>query len=219
MGEMADCKSIWGNKRLLFSGFRLDFRHARKWNKASRFGRNKSCLFSGFRLDFRHGAEWNKASRFGEEKRRSSKESFCKSNLEERFAHRREICDSGKPLKRGLLKRPILIKTPTSGAFGRTSAFRPPPAYFNRQASKGRETGRTCAVSEAESFFRPPFSPPTRGGWPSPRLCTRSRRPPSCRRVRVWSASPGRSRSRSASAPASPRPFSQCTTTGTCGSS
>ena len=159
------------------------------------------------------------ASRHGEESCRSSKESFCKSNLEERFAHRREICDSGKPLKRGLLKRPILIKTPTSGAFGRTSAFRPPPAYFNRQASRGRETGRTCAVSEAEGFFRPPFSPPTRGGWPSPRLCTRSRRPPSCRRVRVWSASPGRSRSRSASAPASPRPFSQCTTTGTCGSS
>ena len=136
MGEMADCKSIWGNKRLLFSGFRLDFRHARKLNKASRFGQNKSCLFSGFRLDFRHGAEWNKASRFGEEKRRSSKESFCKSNLEERFAHRREICDSGKPLKRGLLTRPILIKTPTFGAFRRTSAFRPPAAYFNRQAPR-----------------------------------------------------------------------------------
>ena len=146
MGEMADCKSIWGNKRLLFSGFRLDFRHARKWNKASRFGRNKSCLFSGFRLDFRHGAEWNKASRFGEEKRRSSKESFCKSNLEERFAHRREICDSGKPLKRGLLTRPVLIKTPTFGAFGRTSAFRPLPPILIGRPHGWRDTRRLFAT-------------------------------------------------------------------------
>ena len=170
-------------------------------------------------LHYSNDTHWEIASRHGEESCRSSKERFCKSVSEERFAHKREICDSGKPLKRGLLTWPKLIKTPTFGAFRRTSAFRPPSAYFNRQASRGRETGRSCAVSEAESFFRPPFSPPTRGGWPSPRPCTRSRRPPSCRRVRGRSASPGRSRSRSASAPASPRPFSQCTTTGTCGSS
>jgi hypothetical protein len=31
------------------------------------------------------------------------------------------------------LKRPKIINTPTSGAFARTSAFRPPVAYFNRR--------------------------------------------------------------------------------------
>ena len=87
-------------------------------------------------LLFSNGANRNKASRHGEESCRSSKERFCKSVSEERFAHRREIRDSGKPLKRGLLTRPILIKTPTFGAFRRTSAFRPPSAYFNRQAPK-----------------------------------------------------------------------------------
>ena len=150
MGEMADCKSVWGNKRFIFSGFRLDFRHARKWNKASRFGRNKRFLLSGFWLDFRHGAEWNKASQFDEEKRRSSKERFCKSVSEERFAHKREICDSGKPLKRRLLTRPILIKTPTFGAFRRTSAFRPPSAYFNRRP--GAQTRRFARKPRTWAF-------------------------------------------------------------------
>ena len=87
-------------------------------------------------LLFSNGANRNKASRHGEESCRSSKERFCKSVSEERFAHKREICDSGKPLKRGLLTWPILIKTPTFGAFRRTSAFRPPVAYFNRQAPR-----------------------------------------------------------------------------------
>ena len=112
-------------------------------NQMSAFGiiqsapRKKIYFFFGpGDLLFSNGAHWEIASRHGEESCRSSKERFCKSVSEERFAHRREIRDSGKPLKRGLLKRPILIKTPTFGAFGRTSAFRPPVAYFNRQAPR-----------------------------------------------------------------------------------
>ena len=112
-------------------------------NQMSAFGNIQSAIrkkiyffFGPDDLLFSNGANRNKASRHGEESCRSSKERFCKSVSEERFAHKREIRDSGKPLKRGLLTRPILIKTPTSGAFRRTSAFRPPAAYFNRQAPR-----------------------------------------------------------------------------------
>ena len=90
------------------------------------------------------------ASRHGEECFRSASFSFCKSLSEERFAHRREIRDFKKPLKRGLLKRPILIKTPTLGVFGRTSAFRPPPAYFNRQSPRRRGNGALVRKSFSE---------------------------------------------------------------------
>ena len=112
-------------------------------NQTSAFGiiqsatRKKIYFFIGLDdLLYSNDAHWEIASRHGEESCRSSKENYCKSVSEERFAHRREICDSGKPLKTGLLTRPILIKTPTSGAFVRTSAFRPPVAYFNRQAPR-----------------------------------------------------------------------------------
>ena len=99
--------------------------------------RKKFYFFFGLGdLLYSNDAHREIASRHGEESCYSSKERFCKSFSEERFAHRREICDSGKPLKTGLLKRPILIKTPTSGAFRRTSAFRPPAAYFNRQGPR-----------------------------------------------------------------------------------
>ena len=79
---------------------------------------------------------WELASRHGEECFRSASFSFCKSLSEERFAHKREIWVFKKPLKTGFCSRPILIKTPTFGAFRRTSAFRPPVAYFNRQAPR-----------------------------------------------------------------------------------
>ena len=81
------------------------------------------------------------ASRFPEESCRSASFSFCKSVLEERFAHKREIRNFKKPLKRGLCPRPILIKTRSLGALGRTSAFRPPVAYFNRRATGRRGNG------------------------------------------------------------------------------
>ena len=98
-------------------------------------------------LLFSNGANRNNASRHGEESCRSASFSFCKSVSEDRFAHKREICDSEKPLKTGLLTWPILIKTPTSGAFGRTSAFRPPAAYFNRQAPRAaRHAASVCNI-------------------------------------------------------------------------
>ena len=82
---------------------------------------------------YSNDAHWKIASRHGEESCRSASFSFCKSVSEERFAHRREIRDSEKPRQRGLLKRPKIINTPSLGAFVRTSAFRPPVAYFNRR--------------------------------------------------------------------------------------
>ena len=81
------------------------------------------------------------ASRHGEESFRSASFSFCKSVLEERFAHKREIWVFKKPLKRGLCSRPFLIKTRSLGAFGRTSAFCTPRAYFNRRPARRRGNG------------------------------------------------------------------------------
>ena len=87
-------------------------------------------------LHYSNDAHWKIASRHGEESCRSASFSFCKSVSEERFAHRREIRDSEKPRQRGLLKRPKIINTPSLGAFVRTSAFRPPVAYFNRRSPR-----------------------------------------------------------------------------------
>jgi len=96
--------------------------------------RKKIYFFFGLNdLHYSNDAHWEIASRHGEDSCRSASFSFCKSVSEERFAHKREICDSGKPHKRGLCSRPKIINTPTSGAFTRTSAFRPPVAYFNRR--------------------------------------------------------------------------------------
>ena len=102
----------------------------------------KICFFFGLNdLLFSNMRHWNKASRHGEESFRSASFSFCKSVPEERFAHKREIRDFKKPLKRGRCSRPFLINTRSLGAFGRTSAFRPPPAYFNRRTAGWRGNG------------------------------------------------------------------------------
>ena len=87
-------------------------------------------------LHYSNDAHWKIASRHGEESCRSASFSFCKSVSEERFAHKRENRDSEKPRKKGLLKRPKIINTPSLGAFARTSAFRPPVAYFNRRSPR-----------------------------------------------------------------------------------
>ena len=101
--------------------------------------RKKICFFFGpDDLLFSNMRHWNKASRHGEESFRSASFSFCKSVSEERFAHKREIRVFKKPLKRGLCSRPFLINTRSLGALGRTSAFRPPVAYFNRQLPRRR---------------------------------------------------------------------------------
>ena len=109
-------------------------------NQMSAFGiiqsvpRKKIYFFFGLDdLLYSNDAHWEIASRHGEESCRSASFSFCKSVSEERFAHKREICDFEKPRKKGLLKRPKIINTPSLGAFARMSAFRPPVAYFNRQ--------------------------------------------------------------------------------------
>ena len=101
-------------------------------------------------LLYSNDAHWEIASRLREEKRRSSKVIFCKSVSEERFAHKREICDFENPVKRGLCSRPKIKNTASLAAFARTSAFRPPVAYFNRQTPKPRNAGRLCA-----RFFHP----------------------------------------------------------------
>ena len=97
---------------------------------------------------------WKIASRHGEESFRSASFSFCKSLSEERFAHKREIWVFKKPLKRGLCSCPKFIKTPSLGAFGRTSAFRPQPAYFNRQSPRRRENGAFARKSFSERKLR-----------------------------------------------------------------
>ena len=97
---------------------------------------------------------WEIASRHGEECFRSASFSFCKSLSEERFAHKREIWVFKKPLKRGLCSCPFLIKSPSLGAFGRTSAFRPPPAYFNRQSPRRRGNGAFARKSLSERKLR-----------------------------------------------------------------
>ena len=99
--------------------------------------RKKIYFFFGINdLHYSNDAHWEIASRHGEESCRSASFSFCKSVSEERFAHKRENRDSEKPRKKGLLKRPKIINTPFLGAFARTSAFRPPVAYFNRRSPR-----------------------------------------------------------------------------------
>jgi hypothetical protein len=105
-------------------------------------GPRKKIYFFFRRNDllFSDDAHWDKASRYREEIRRSSKERFCKSVSEERFARKREIRDFENPVKRGLLKRPKIMNTASLAAFARTSAFRPPVACFNRRAAGRRKT-------------------------------------------------------------------------------
>ena len=105
-------------------------------------------------LQFSNGAYVKIASRHGEESFRSSSFSFCKSVSEERFAHKREICDFKKPLKRGLCSRPFLINLPSLGALGRTSAFCPPHAYFNRRPAGRRGNGAFVRKSLSQRKLR-----------------------------------------------------------------
>ena len=117
--------------------------------------RKKICFFFGLNdLLYSNMRHREIASRFPEESRRSASFSFCKSLSEERFAHKREIRDFKKPLKRGLCSRPFLINTRSLGAFGRTSAFRPPPAYFNRRAAGRRGNGAFARKSFSERKLR-----------------------------------------------------------------
>ena len=105
-------------------------------------------------LHYSNDAHWEIASRHGEESFRSASFSFCKSVSEERFAHKREIWVFKKPLKRGLCSRPFLIKTRSLGAFGRTSAFCTPRAYFNRRPAGRRGNGALVRKSFSERKLR-----------------------------------------------------------------
>ena len=149
-------------------------------NQMSAFGiiqsvpRKKIYFFFGLDdLLYSNDAHWEIASRHGEESCRSSKERFCKSVSEERFAHKREIRGFENPLKRGLCSRPKINNSASLAAFTRTSAFRPPVAYFKG----GREIGANVRDFGGEINYCPLFSRPMRGWWPSPRPCTQNRHP------------------------------------------
>jgi hypothetical protein len=86
-------------------------------------GKINKLYFRDSGLLFSNGAYRDKASRPGEESSGSSKLLFCKYFYEESFAHSREIRGFENPLKRGLWSGPKINNSPSSGAFGRTSAF------------------------------------------------------------------------------------------------
>jgi len=177
---MADCKPASRNNRYKLPVFRLDFRNTRKWDNASWFRRNKKLYFR--RSDLTSVITPNAIMQVAWEKKNDA---APKKNNASRFPKK----DSRTDAKFEVLKtrskwafargRKLIIRR-LWGLSGECPRFAPHPPILIGNSSGSAKSGRTCAISEAERIFRPPFSR-SGGLWFSPRRRAprlRWRRPP-----------------------------------------